>query len=901
MGNLSANPHKQRVLGSLTLAVGLTLLVLGWLAQTVFRSHGFITLHLPQAERMEELRGQILLMDEILTMSVRMAAATSEPQWEARYLRFEPQLEATLQEAMRLAPRWAGSQAARQTDLANTKLVAMEKRAFALVRQAQPAAARVLLERAEYEANKTAFAGGMIEIGRRLKQMALLAQEKQRAALRWSVILTAVSAPLLLLSWGWAWRAVRRWRTAVLASNQLLSCQAEELRQKQECVDQLAEQRRRMEQIMRLTQFTVDHAAEVIAWIRADATYAYVNEATCRLLGYSREELVNKSVPEINPLMTLQKWQILWQRLRHEKTLNYEAIFVTKEGRRVPMEAAVSYLLFEGQEYSCGFARDISERKEAEQALRQSEELFRTLFDGHSAVKLIINPETGEILDANHAAAAFYGWPIEQLRHMRMQQLNTLPPEIVAAEMGLAQSARKQRFEFRHRRADGSIRDVEVFSNGIEVAGRTLLYSIIHDITPRKQAEAEREKLEAQNRQLQKAESLSRMAGAIAHHFNNQLHVVLVNLEMVREDLPSAEEKSLELLTDATLAARKAAEVSSLMLMFLGQTQGHLERLDLAETCQRHLPMLRAVMPPGLDLETRLPSPGPIVLINPTHLHQVLTHLATNAWESMGDGCGTIGLCVKTIPAGEIPGANWFPIDFQPHAEAYACLEVTDSGCGVAEQNLERIFDPFFSSKFTGRGMGLAVVLGVMRAHGGVVTVDSEPGRGSVFRVLLPISDEPAPPKSTPASRVPQTAELGLTAPSRPIGGKHASAGTVLVVEDEPVLRKAVTLALKRLGYGVLTANDGVEALELFPAHQAEICCVLCDLTMPRLDGWGTMAALRKLAPDLPVILASGYSAAQVMAEDHPATPQAFLHKPYEAKQLAEVLARIIKAQPPEP
>ena len=178
------------------------------------------------------------------------------------------------------------------------------------------------------------------------------------------------------------------------------------------------------------------------------------------------------------------------------------------------------------------------------------------------------------------------------------------------------------------------------------------------------------------------------------------------------------------------------------MLTYLGQTRAQHEPLDLSEVCRRSLPMLRAAMPKDVVLETDLPSPGPVISANANQMQQVLTNLVTNAWEAIGDGRGVIHLTVKTVSPADIPTAHRFPVDWQPQDHAYACLEVADTGSGIADKDIEKLFDPFFSSKFTGRGLGLSVVLGIVRAHGGAVTVESEPGRGSIFRVFLPVSAE---------------------------------------------------------------------------------------------------------------------------------------------------------------
>jgi two-component system cell cycle sensor histidine kinase/response regulator CckA len=396
---------------------------------------------------------------------------------------------------------------------------------------------------------------------------------------------------------------------------------------------------------------------------------------------------------------------------------------------------------------------------------------------------------------------------------------------------------------------------------------------VVSNITESKRAEEEKAKLEAHNRQLQKSEGLGRMAGAMAHKFNNLLTAVMGNLELAIGGLPKVG-GPVEQLTNALPAARDASEISKLMLTYLGQTCAQRKPLDLAEVCRRSLPLLRAAIPRDVVLDADLPFPGPVISADANQIQQAFTNLVINAWEAGLDGRGVVRVAVKTVSLEDIPASLRFPMDWRPREHAYACLEVVDAGRGIPAEDLEKIFDPFFSSKSVGRGMGLPVLLGIVRAHGGVVAVETTPGRGSAFRVFLPLS----------ADRVLRQPDSAAKC------REFQRGGTVLLVEDEPMVRKPGEVALKDLGFSVLLAEDGVEAVEVLRQHRDEVRSVLCDLTMPRMNGWETLAALRKLTPGLPVVLASGYDEAHVMAGDHPELPQAFLSKPYGVQELRDAI-----------
>lgn len=488
--------------------------------------------------------------------------------------------------------------------------------------------------------------------------------------------------------------------------------------------------------------------------------------------------------------------------------------------------------------------------------------------------------EQGLILEANFTAATLLGVPRGALVKQRLTRfiMRDDQDRYYLHRKQLFATGARQVFDLRLQKEDGTQFWARFEATTTQDADRAteLCRAVVSDISELKRVEEERRHFEHELQQAQKAESLARMAGAIAHHFNNQLGVVMGNLELSMGE-PPLEARHLN---DALLAARKAAEVSRLLLMYLGQSSGDHAPLDLAETCRRSLPMLRAALPPGVILETDLPAPGPAVNANANQLQLIITNLITNAWEA-GSGRQTpIRLTIKTVSATAIPTSHRFPAGWQPWDQAYACLEVTDTGHGIKDHDIEKIFEPFFTTRFAGRGLGLPVVLGIVHAHSGGLVVESKRGggSGSAFRVYLPVSAE-AVARSANA-RAPDAAELDEM---------HWS-GTVLLVEDEELLRRTTQTTLTRLGFSVLDAKDGTEAVEMFRQHKDMIRFVLCDLTMPRMSGWDTLAVLQKLAPGVPVILTSGYDEAHVMADGYDERPQGFLGKPYGIDELRDAI-----------
>ena len=532
-----------------------------------------------------------------------------------------------------------------------------------------------------------------------------------------------------------------------------------------------------------------------------------------------------------------------------------------------------------------GTHADISSRKQAEEALRSSEARFRTLFEVLPVGATLTNP-SGHILMTNPASEALLGIPSDDLLRRDFQgpywdivrpDGSPMPPEEYAGVRALDESRIVHNMEMGVHRPDGQTAWINVTATPIDNPdlGVVIVYS---DITARKEAEAALARLQDQNYQLQKAESLGRMAASIAHHFNNKLHAVMANLELLSA-LPKGGDPT-KLLALAKLASEKAAAVSRQMLVYQGNSPGVQEPLFLGELCMASLPLLQQTLSGGVQLEGACPTPGPIIKANAEQLQQVMTNLVINAGEAMDTAGGVVRLSLSSCPAAELPTDHRFPIGWQPQGPDYACLEVADTGAGIAGADIEKLFDPFFSTKFTGRGLGLPVVLGLVQAHGGALAVSSQLGQGSVFRVYLPVATEAAP-------SLPERADQA---------NDYEGGGTLLLVDDDDMLLMATGVTVELLGFTLLTAKDGVEALEVYRQHRADIRCVVTDLTMPRLDGWGLLTALRQLDPSLPVILASGYDKTQVLAGTHPDQPQAFLSKPFTHQQLRDALGQALAA-----
>jgi PAS domain S-box-containing protein len=517
--------------------------------------------------------------------------------------------------------------------------------------------------------------------------------------------------------------------------------------------------------------------------------------------------------------------------------------------------------------------QDVTEQKRAERALRESEERFRRMVE--------IAGEGIWFLDSAGRTTFLNDRMADLLGYRKEEMLGRLSVDFLdAADRDWAwpwcvtcnDSPRPQEHRFRHKDGKTVWLDITLTSMEDDRGASTGVLAMCTDVTERKLNEQ-------RLRQAQKLESLGILAGGVAHDFNNLLTGILGNtsLALVATDAGSSSRRRLE---DVIAAGERAAQLTRQRLTYAGKDQGQLEPLDIAATTRELVPLLTASIPRMVHLSLDLEDGTPLVQADPVQLQQVMMNLVINAAESIPDRTpGEVKIAVRRrrLQPEDYRDAV-FP--FETEDREYVLFSVTDNGAGMDAATQARIFDPFFSTKFQGRGLGLSAVLGIVKRHGGMLTLRSAPESGTVFTVLLPASQvirETAPPART-------TAEIPAT-----VGG------TVLFVDDEPALRTLGEQTLEQHGYKVLLAENGREAISVLAAHP-EVGAIVLDLTMPVMSGETAAPIIRSLRPDVPLILSSGYSASNALERVGGDVVTAFLEKPYQASALVSKLEELMRS-----
>ncbi len=426
-------------------------------------------------------------------------------------------------------------------------------------------------------------------------------------------------------------------------------------------------------------------------------------------------------------------------------------------------------------------------------------------------------------------------------------------------------------FVNRYRCRDGSYRWIEW--NSFPVG--SMIYAAAHDITDRIHAEEERRKMDQQIQHTQKLESLGVLAGGIAHDFNNLLMAILGHAELALNKL-SPLSPARENLSAIETVSQRAADLCRQMLAYSGKGRFVIQEIDLKELIEEMNHILQVSISKKASLRFHFTPNLPRIEGDASQIRQVVMNLIINASEAIGENEGIISVSTGVV---NYRGDNLHPywMDSQLPDGEYVSLEISDTGCGMDSETVSKIFDPFFTTKFTGRGLGLAAVMGIVRGHKGAINVDSEPGQGTMFKILFP------------AVLSKETASSGTQVEDRSWRGQ----GTILLVDDEEIIINMAREMLEYLGFKTLTASNGRQALDVFQKHQNDISCVLLDLTMPHMDGEETFRELQKIRPDVQVIVSSGYSEQEVSQRFAGKNLAGVIQKPYKMASLAASLKEL--------
>ena len=526
-----------------------------------------------------------------------------------------------------------------------------------------------------------------------------------------------------------------------------------------------------------------------------------------------------------------------------------------------------------------GNTHDVTERIEVARALRESEERFRQLAE--TLPSGLVVHAGGRIVYGNRAAAEVAGCDATEL--IGRNVFSFVHPDSVEVTQAriatiYAKAGDAGWIESTFQRADGSPFPAEVASSRIDWRGEPAGLVVFNDVTLRKQAQDEQRRLEHRMLEAQRMESMAVLAGGVAHDFNNLLVGMLGNADLALLELPP-HSPARGRIEGVELAARRAAELARQMLAYSGKGRFVVGELDLHTLLREISHLLEATLTRKAALEFRFADQLPHVRGDATQIRQVLMNLMTNAAEAIEDTSGIISLETGLVQIdGESDGELWPAAELEPGY--YAVVAVADTGMGMDEATRRRIFDPFFTTKFTGRGLGLAAVMGIVKGHGGAIRVQSAPGRGSRFEVLLPammdgLVQDPEAPSDVLDERL--------------------SPSTVLIVDDDETVRSVSAAMLEHAGYRILTAEDGLAAVELFETRSEEIDLVLLDLSMPRMDGQACYEKLRAIRPGIRVVLSSGFNERDAIERFEGGELAGFIQKPFRAKTLIGTVAKALR------
>jgi two-component system, cell cycle sensor histidine kinase and response regulator CckA len=625
--------------------------------------------------------------------------------------------------------------------------------------------------------------------------------------------------------------------------------------------------------------FLVENLHDAVYWIRRDGSFLYVNLAACKMLDYQRDELVSRSMFDINPMIGRESWSKVWQALAEQRHTSFQSCHQTRQGKLLTVDIHAYLFELEGEEYSCAIARDVSAVRPMEEQRVREHAFVESLLELAPVMVLLLDAD-GSVLRLNRCTERIVGRSLAELRGK-----NWIASVVPGADQArvtklLQQSlsgAPMQGTVYRLQTKTGAIREVawhDQLVSRADAVGMGLL-AIGQDVTGQRE-------LEQRLTQAEKMEAIGLLAGGIAHDFNNQLTGIMGWTEILSLEA-AANPGLVECAQRIMQAAKRARDLTAQLLAYSRKGRYVTKTVNLHEIVEEAVAMLRRSLDKRITVAVALDAPRFHTVGDPTQLSNAVLNLGLNARDAMPNG----GLLSFTTKTAMVSAAEASASSEEISAGELIELSVKDTGIGMDANTQRRMFEPFFTTKGEGRGtgMGLAAVYGTVKNHRGSIVVDSSIGVGTEIRIRLPIMV--AAPNEEPVTSEPVVQRVAGLATALPL--------RVMVVDDEAPVREVATRMLRRLGCAVTSFASGFDAIDHYSQSASSVDVVILDMIMPMLDGKSTFQALRKLNPEVVVLLVSGYSlegAAQSLLDQGAA---GFLQKPFTLDALREALDSLVE------
>ena len=623
--------------------------------------------------------------------------------------------------------------------------------------------------------------------------------------------------------------------------------------------------RKQMESTLHLTQFSVDRASVGIIRTGADARILAANDMACKSLGYSREEIRALTVPDIDPDFSITRWLSHREELKKRGSLTIESVHRRKDGTTFPVEITSNYIEYEGEGFTFSFVHDITARQQDKERIEEQARLLDVARDA-----IIVRDMSDKLVYLNRAAQDLYGWTFDEAR--------MIPSHELMVESDRAAFLQQQAAFMEGGEWEGELRQKTKGGKELIIQTRRTL---VRDKQGRPSAQliinrdvTEQRKLEAQFRRAQRMESLGTLAGGIAHDLNNVLAPITMSLALLDRRVTDPDLKRY--IATLESSAERGSDIVKQVLLFARGSEKDFAPQQLRYIVRETATIIQETFPRNIELQTDVSKDLTFVLGDATQLHQVLMNLCVNARDAMPEG-GRLTIAASNVTL----SGDDAKMQMGGHPGNYVVVSVSDTGTGILKEIQERIFEPFFTTKDLGKGtgLGLSTVYAIVKDHKGFINFYSEVEKGAAFKVYLPAIQHQEATQPT----------------VRPLNTPSGHGELILVVDDEQAGLEITREILEARGYRVLTAANGAEGISAFAAApKGSVQLVLTDVNMPGMDGPTAVEAIRRLDPDVRVIISSGLVADLEAANKKELRIQGYLMKPFTSERMLTTIYEVL-------